>query len=275
MALRLRRVNRPVSFFVFFFFIALAPTANLFLLIGSAMSERFLYLPAIGLTGVAVGFVGALARRYPQPAVPKVLWAASGVLCLVLGARTYARNFDWHDEATLWTSVTKVNPDDALAHLNLGSAYSKFQAEGPTRFPSIKEPCRFIRATPRRITISGRFFCSRAAPRKRSRSIGLRYVSIRIIPTHTAIWEELCREYRPLYRRRPRNWKQRCAWIQKTRAGEPLWETFSCRRQVEFMKQSGNLKRRQARSRTHRRPLLLGYRIVAGPEPATGCRSRV
>ena len=53
------------------------------------------------------------------------------LLCLALGARTYARNFDWHDEATLWTSVTDVNPDDALAHVNLGSAL----LEIPGRMP--------------------------------------------------------------------------------------------------------------------------------------------
>jgi protein O-mannosyl-transferase len=117
LAIRLRRENKPLCFFIFFFFIALAPTSNLFILIGSAMSERFLYLPAIGLAGCAVVLIGA-----PSRFARKILWGAAAVLCLVLGVRTYIRNFDWHDEATLWTSVTRVNPDDALAHLNLGSA---------------------------------------------------------------------------------------------------------------------------------------------------------
>jgi tetratricopeptide (TPR) repeat protein len=136
LALRLRRRNKPACFFVFFFLIALAPTSNLFILIGSAMSERFLYLPAIGLTGCAVGLICALSRRYSQAAAgtiwsAKALWAAAVMVGLALGARTYARNFDWHDEATLWTSVTAVNPDDALAHLNLGNAL----LEIPGRMP--------------------------------------------------------------------------------------------------------------------------------------------
>jgi protein O-mannosyl-transferase len=127
LALRFRRENKPVCFFVFFFFIALAPTSNLLILIGSLMSERFMYLPSIGLTGCAVGLICSLSRRYSQPAFgkalsPKALWVAAGILCLALGARTYVRNFDWHDEATLWTSVIAVNPDDALAHLDLGNA---------------------------------------------------------------------------------------------------------------------------------------------------------
>ena len=122
LAIRLRREDKPLCFFVLFFFITLAPTSNLFILIGSTMSERFMYLPAIGLTGCVVGLICTLFRRYPQRVSGKVLWAATGILCLALGARTNARNFDWHDEATLWTSVTDVNPEDALAHLNLGSA---------------------------------------------------------------------------------------------------------------------------------------------------------
>jgi protein O-mannosyl-transferase len=130
LALRLRRQNKPLCYFVLFFFIALAPTSNVFVLIGSIMSERFLYLPAIGLTGCTVALVWALSRRYPQPAFGKVLWAAAGILCLALGARTYARNFDWHDEATLWRAVTDVNPDDALAHLNLGNALLEIPGRG-------------------------------------------------------------------------------------------------------------------------------------------------
>ncbi len=130
-AVRLRRENKPVCFFVLFFFIALAPTSNLFILIGSAMSERFLYLPAIGLTGCVIALICGLFRRYSQPALKTWLSAAAVVICLALGARTHARNVDWHDEATLWTSVTDVNPDDALAHLNLGSAL----LEIPGRMP--------------------------------------------------------------------------------------------------------------------------------------------
>jgi len=142
---KLRRENKPLCFFVLFFFIALAPTSNLFVIIGSVMSERFMYLPAIGLTGCVVGLICALARRSSQSALGKILWAAAGILCLASGARTWTRNFDWHDEATLWTSVTEVNPDDALAHVNLGNAL----LEIPGRMPdAISEYRRAVRIYP-------------------------------------------------------------------------------------------------------------------------------
>ena len=143
LALRLRRENKPVCFFVLFFFIALAPTSNLFILIGSVMSERFMYLPAIGLTGCAVGIIWPLICA--RPLLRRSLWAVTGILCLALGARTYARNFDWHDEATLWKSVTDVNPDDSLARVNLGNAL----LEIPGRMPdAISEYQRAVRIYP-------------------------------------------------------------------------------------------------------------------------------
>ncbi len=145
LALRLRRENKPVCFFVFFFFIAMAPTSNLFILIGSTMSERFMYLPAIGLTGCAVCLVCVLAQRYSRPGLGKILWAGAAIVCLALGARTYARNFDWHDEARLWTSVTDVNPDDALAHLNLGSALLEIPGRTPD---ALSEYQRAVRIYP-------------------------------------------------------------------------------------------------------------------------------
>jgi hypothetical protein len=247
LAVRLRRENKPLCFFVIFFFIALAPTSNLFILIGSPMSERFMYLPAIGLTGCGLCLIGALICAQPvfqRPMWRKALWAAAGLVCLALGARTYARNFDWHDEATLWTSATEVNPDDALAHVNLGNALLEIPGRAPDASPSTKGRCGFTRTTPTHITISGRFSSSRAVPMRRSRNIRPRCVSIRITQTHTAIWEALCRRFPAVCRKRPGNWKPQCVWIPKTHAGAPLWATFCYRRQAECRRQSCSLRQR-------------------------------
>ena len=116
LAIRFRKRSQPFAFFAGFFFIALAPTANLFLLIGSIMAERFMYLPALGLAGCVV----VAARQLKQPAVK---WAALGVMCLPFGARTYARNYDWHDSASLWSSTVAVVPESARPHNNLGNVY--------------------------------------------------------------------------------------------------------------------------------------------------------
>ena len=125
-AVRWRVARNGVFFFLAFFFVAASPTSNLIVLIGSIMAERFLYLPSVGLAGCIVAVAYVLAWRKPRLAC-----AAIGLICLALTARTYARNFDWKDELSLWTSAVNVCPGSAKAHYNLG----KVLAVLPGRLP--------------------------------------------------------------------------------------------------------------------------------------------
>jgi len=133
LAVRWRRTWKPMFFFVMFFFVALSPTANLVMIIGSIMAERFLYLPSVGLAGCLVAAIYALGRRLSSswPASPRAAWIAMGVACLALAVRTHARNVDWHDELSLWTSAVNVSPGGARPHMNLGSVLE----ERPGRLP--------------------------------------------------------------------------------------------------------------------------------------------
>jgi tetratricopeptide (TPR) repeat protein len=117
------RRTPAVLFFAGFFAVAIAPVSNLIILIGSIMAERFLYLPAVGLAGCAVLAIRALAGRWQ--------WIAVALLCLALGARTYARNADWHDELSLWTSAVAAYPASARPHNNLANALAQL----PGRLP--------------------------------------------------------------------------------------------------------------------------------------------
>src|ERR1700678_1084595 len=102
----LRRRHKPMFFFSTFFFIALLPTSNLVILIGSIMAERFVYLPSVGLAGCFVVAMHALSRRFAtKGSAPSYAAGAIGLVCVVFSARTYARNLDWRDEASLWTSA--------------------------------------------------------------------------------------------------------------------------------------------------------------------------
>jgi tetratricopeptide (TPR) repeat protein len=124
LAVRWRRRGKPALFFLVFFFVALSPTSNLIVFVGSTMAERFLYLPLVGLAGFVVAAICALGqRRFPKrPAAVRVAWAALGLVCLAFTARTYARNFDWQDERSLWASTVDVCPGSVRAHYNLGLA---------------------------------------------------------------------------------------------------------------------------------------------------------
>jgi len=124
LAVRWYSTRKPLFFFLAFFFVALAPTSNLAILIGSIMAERFVYLPSIGLAGCVVAAIYALGRQVwrQRLLVMRTAWIALVFLCLACAARTYARNFDWLDERSLWTSAVNACPESAKAHNNLGNA---------------------------------------------------------------------------------------------------------------------------------------------------------
>jgi tetratricopeptide (TPR) repeat protein len=122
LAVRGRRAEKPTLFCLVFFFVAISPTSNLMVFIGSIMAERFLYLPSVGLAGCVVAAIYALGQtplRRPQTA--RAACAALWLMCLALGARTYVRNQDWKDELSLWTSAVTVSPGNAKAHYNLAN----------------------------------------------------------------------------------------------------------------------------------------------------------
>ncbi|MGO9259126.1 MAG: tetratricopeptide repeat protein [Bryobacteraceae bacterium] len=131
--LAVRRRPKPLLFFLVFFFVALAPTSNLIVLIGSIMAERFLYLPSVGLAGCVVAAIHELGQRrsLQRPAAAPVAWAALGLVCLAFTARIYARNFDWQDDRSLWTSAVEVCPESARPHYNLGRELERI----PDRLP--------------------------------------------------------------------------------------------------------------------------------------------
>ena len=101
--------------------------SNLLMLIGSIMAERFAYLPSVGLAACAVAAIYALAGLRGASMAPCT--AVVAVLCVACAARTYARNFDWENDRSLWTSAVEAVPESAKAHYNLGTLLSDVPGE--------------------------------------------------------------------------------------------------------------------------------------------------
>jgi tetratricopeptide (TPR) repeat protein len=117
------RRHKAVFFFVGFSAVALLPTANLLVLIGSIMAERFLYLPAVGFAACIVAAAYAGSRRLGlRP------YAAPALLCVIasaFGIRTFVRNADWKDNGTLWTAAVAVCPNSYKTHLALAASVAQ------------------------------------------------------------------------------------------------------------------------------------------------------
>jgi tetratricopeptide (TPR) repeat protein len=116
-ALRAGRRNRALLFFAGLAAISFLPTSNLLFPVGTVFAERFLYLPLAGLAGAlaAAPVPWCLARaqgRWPgrERAVEAAAAVAGAALVAALGARAFARNFDWRDDLALWTSASRIAP---------------------------------------------------------------------------------------------------------------------------------------------------------------------
>jgi tetratricopeptide (TPR) repeat protein len=144
LALRGRPTAKPLLFFLLFFFVVLLPTSNLIVIIGSIMAERFLYLPSVGLAGCVVAAIHALGQwssRISRHA-SQAAWVAVGVVCVLFTARTYARNFDWQDDRSLWTSTVNVCPSSARPHYNLGTVLAQIPGQLPNAIAEFEASLR-------------------------------------------------------------------------------------------------------------------------------------
>jgi len=104
-----RRTQPVLPWCVGFLGIALLPTSNLLVVIGSAMAERFLYLPSVALAIAAV----VLVWRFLTQQTAAYVMAGLLVLC---AGRTWARNSDWQNNFTLGIADTKTAPGSVRLH---------------------------------------------------------------------------------------------------------------------------------------------------------------
>ncbi|HET9844977.1 MAG TPA: tetratricopeptide repeat protein [Nitrospira sp.] len=109
------------------FFIQLLPTS--LIPRNDLLSERNLYLPAIGFVLAIVTLSSHLIRRLltiiRRPALVRfTLSLLAAVLVAALCLFTYQRNLLYQDRLLLWSDAVRKSPNKARPHNNLGYAYS-------------------------------------------------------------------------------------------------------------------------------------------------------
>jgi len=127
LALLIRR-NPAACFFGAFFFVSLIPTANLLMLIGSIMAERFLYLPSIGFAACLTAAALAIPRRN------SVVIPVLAVIILAFGTRSWYRGIEWTDGMQLWRSGVQAAPGSFKTHMALSYGYRREVARDPANF---------------------------------------------------------------------------------------------------------------------------------------------
>lgn len=111
--------SRAAFFFIGFALVSFLPVSNLFFPTGTIMAERLLYMPAIGFAGCLVLVIYWISRTIQWDALAPIALCA---ILAALGARTWQRNLDWHDDLALWDSAVRAAPNSFKVHLNLAAA---------------------------------------------------------------------------------------------------------------------------------------------------------
>jgi len=140
------RRARPICFFIALFFAALAPTSNLLFPIGTVMAERFLYLPALAAAVSAVMAWWWAARRWTRVRSMGPLLLA--LVCGALVIRTWMRNSDWADNASLWTSSERAAPGSYKTHFNLSVIAGQVRKDIPGAIAEAERSMAVINALP-------------------------------------------------------------------------------------------------------------------------------
>ncbi len=95
--------DKVVSFGLAFFIITLSIVSNIVFPIGTNMSERFMFMPSLGILLV----IARLMTQYIKK--ENILLAITGLILLGFAFKTITRNQVWKDDFTLFTTDVKTN----------------------------------------------------------------------------------------------------------------------------------------------------------------------
>lgn len=115
------RKNRMLIFGLSFFIINLLLLLQFIPVGGAIMSDRYTYIPYIGLFLITATWVAKQFDNNTSLAKPAL--AGSVGLCLAFGYLTHERNKDWYDAVTLWQDAIQKDPQSPIGYFYLGQEY--------------------------------------------------------------------------------------------------------------------------------------------------------
>jgi tetratricopeptide (TPR) repeat protein len=121
-ALKKFREKHLLSFCILFYFVSMSIASNIFMIIGTHLAERLLFLPSIAfclalsymicqLFKIKILETAALFKTFYQTSRPYVL--IMGVLLVLFALKTTARNKDWKSNGTLFEKDIETVPNSA------------------------------------------------------------------------------------------------------------------------------------------------------------------
>jgi protein O-mannosyl-transferase len=119
--------DRVITFSILFYITTLSIVSNIVFPIGTNMSERFVFMPSLGICLVFVHFLYKLLKS------GKISFYITCFIALIFSAKTIARNQIWKDDFTLFTTDVKTSNRSAkILNAAGGTLTSKAESEKDT-----------------------------------------------------------------------------------------------------------------------------------------------
>ena len=103
------------AYSILFFFITMSVVSNIFIMIGSTLGERFLFVPSMAFC-IAVPFA---LNHFGK----NILMGVIGIIVLLFSFKTFQRNKEWKDNFSLFAAGVEATPNSSRAESALGSSY--------------------------------------------------------------------------------------------------------------------------------------------------------
>jgi len=121
---------RFASFGIVWFLATLGPVLNAHWVAANVFTERYLYLPSVGVAWLAGLAASKLwARASQRPAQRKALVLAGVALGAFFAARIVVRNRDWRNDIVLYSRTLEQSPDAYIIVNDLASVYWEQHAD--------------------------------------------------------------------------------------------------------------------------------------------------
>ncbi|MGA2375459.1 MAG: tetratricopeptide repeat protein [Candidatus Sulfotelmatobacter sp.] len=131
-----------IAFSGLWVFVALLPVMNIYALGRNVFAERYLYLPSVGFCLLAAVVAASAVQRLPQNIRKPLSALILAAVVVWFSAETFARNPDWHDDATLFRATLALSPDAPFVHFMVAATES--ESDHPAGFESAE--AHYLRA---------------------------------------------------------------------------------------------------------------------------------
>jgi tetratricopeptide (TPR) repeat protein len=129
-----------IAFAGLWVFITLLPVMNIYALGRNVFAERYLYLPSVGFCLLVAVVAASAVKRLPQNFRKPISVLLLVAVVVWFSAETFARNPDWHDDATLFRKTLDVSPDAPFVHFMVAAT------EGDNPSESESAEAHYLRA---------------------------------------------------------------------------------------------------------------------------------